>query len=73
MAEFQEKVDALGSEVACWEKELQGLREMVDKTRHIREKLHKSDLGSLVFSDILDVAKGFDGAEESFVKKVSMF
>jgi DNA repair exonuclease SbcCD ATPase subunit len=73
MAEFQEKVDALGSEVARWEKELQDLREMVDKTRHIREKLHKGDLGSLVFSDILDVAKGFDGAEESFVKRVGMF
>ena len=73
MEEFQEKIDALGSEVACWEKELQDLREMVYKTRHIREKLHKGDLGSLVFSDILDVAKGFDGAEESFVKKVGMF
>ena len=73
MAEFQEKVDALGNEVALWEKELQALREIVDKTRQIREELHKRGLGDLVFAQILDVAKGFDGAEESFVEKVSEF
>ena len=73
MEEFQEKVDALGNEVALWEKELQALREIVDKTRQIREELHKRGLGDLVFAQILDVAKGFDGAEESFVEKVSEF
>ncbi len=73
MAEFQEKVDALGNEVALWEKELQALREIVDKTRQIREELHKRGLGDLVFAQILDVAKGFDGAEESFVEKVNEF
>ena len=45
MAEFQEKVDALGNEVAHWEKELQALREIVAKTRQIREELHKGGLG----------------------------
>ena len=73
MAEFQEKVDALGNEVAYWEKELQALREIVDKTRQTREKLHENGLDSLVFEDILDVAKGSDEMEESFVKKVGAF
>lgn len=73
MAEFQEKVDALGKEVARWEQELQDLREIVDKTRHIREELHKVGLGDLVLAQILDTAKGLDGAEESFVKKISVF
>ena len=73
MVEFQKKVEALGNEIAHCEKELQALWKIVDETRQIREELHKGGLGSLVFSDILDVAKGFDGAEESFVKKVGMF
>ncbi len=73
MEEFQQKVDALDNEVAHWEKDLQALQEIVSKTRQIREELHKGGLGDLVFSDILDVAKGFDGAEESFVKKVGVF
>ena len=73
MAEFQEKVDALGNEIAHWEKELQALREIVDETRQIREQLHKDGLGGLVFAQILDVAKGFDRMEESFVKKTGMF
>ena len=73
MAEFQEKVDALGKEVARWEQELQELREIVDKTRQIREELHKVGLGDLVFAQILDAAKGLDGAEESFVKKIGVF
>lgn len=73
MAEFQEKVDALGKEVARWEQELQDLREIVDKTRQVREELHKISLGDLVFAQILDVAKGLDGAEESFAKKIGVF
>ena len=73
MAEFQEKVDVLGKEVARWEKELQDLREIVDKTIQIREELHEIGLGDLVFAQILDVAKGLDGAEESFVKKIGVF
>lgn len=73
MAEFQEKVDALGKEVARWEQELQDLREIVDKTRQVREELHKVSLGDLVFAQILDVAKGLDGAEESFAKKIGVF
>ena len=70
MAEFQEKVDALVNEVACWEKELQALREIVYKIGQTREKLHENGLDSLVFEDILDVAKGSDEVEESFVKKI---
>lgn len=73
MAEFQEKVEALGNEVAHWEKELQALQEIVSKIRQIREELHKDGLGDLGFVQILDVAKRFDGVEESFVKKISVF
>ena len=73
MAEFQEKVDALGKEVARWEQELQELREIADKTRQIREELHKVGLGDLVFAQILDAAKGLDGAEERFVNKIGVF
>ena len=73
MAEFQEKVEALGNEVAHWEKELQALQEIVSKIRQIREELHKDGLGDLDFVQILDVAKRFDGVEESFVKKISVF
>ena len=73
MAEFQEKIDALVNEVAHWEQELQALRGIVAKTRQIREELHKGGLGGLGFAQILDVAKRFDGVEESFVKKISVF
>lgn len=73
MAEFQEKVEALGNEVAHWEKELQALQEIISKIRQIREELHKDGLGDLDFVQILDVAKRFDGVEESFVKKISVF
>ena len=73
MAEFQEKVNALDNEVTHWEKELQALQEIVSKTRQIREELHKGGLGDLGFAQILDVAKHFDGVEESFVKKISVF
>ena len=74
MAEFQEKIEALGNEVAHWEKELQALQEIVSKTRQIREELHKSALGDhLGFAQILDVAKRFDELEESFVKKTGVF
>ena len=73
MAEFQKKVDALDNEVAHWKEDLQALQEIVDKTRQIREELHKSGIDNLVLAQILDVAKGFDGIEESFVKKIGMF
>lgn len=73
MAEFQEKADALDKEVVHWEKELQALRKIVNETRQIREELQKGGLGDLVFADILDVAKNFNRAEESFEKKIDMF
>ena len=73
MAELQEKIDALGNEVAHWEKEFQALQEIVSKTRQIREELHEGGLGDLGFAQVLDVAKRFDGVEERFVKKIGVF
>ena len=73
MAEFQEKLDALGNEIAHSEKELQALWKVVDETRQIREELHKGDFGDLGFAQILDVAKHFDEVEESFVKNIGVF
>ncbi len=73
MAEFQEKVDALGNETAHWEKELQALQEIVSKTKQIREELHKRDLSDLGFAQTLDIAKCFDGVEETVVKRIGGF
>lgn len=73
MAESQEKLDALGNEVAHSEEELQALWKVVDETRQIREELHKGGFGDLGFAQILDVAKHFDEVEESFVKNIGVF
>ena len=73
MEEFQEKLEDLGNEIVNSKKELQSLLKIVDETRQIREELHKSDFGDLGFARILDVAKDFDGAEESSVEKISVF